>query len=119
MCRRSADRAVRTLEVLLLDELGASVALRGSVAFDPRDYGPEKLGELVRAGSCVDVNEVLGPTRVSHLWVRRSNRLAGRRDPDNRSRIGGEGDERWHVLRRGFGGLRGDGANSGSGRRGR
>jgi hypothetical protein len=43
------------------------VARRGFVAFDPRDHGQAKLGELVRAESCVDVNEVPGPTGVSHL----------------------------------------------------
>jgi hypothetical protein len=39
-------------------------------AFDPRDYGHTKLGELVRAESYVDVKDVPGPTGLSQLWVR-------------------------------------------------
>jgi hypothetical protein len=39
-------------------------------AFDPRDYGYSKLGELVRAQSFLDVRNEPGPTGASTLWVR-------------------------------------------------
>jgi hypothetical protein len=43
---------------------------KGLAAFDPRDYGHTKLGELVRAESYVEVKDVPGPTGLSQLWVR-------------------------------------------------
>jgi len=39
-------------------------------AFDPRDDGHAKLGELVRAESYVEVKEVPGPTGLIQLWMR-------------------------------------------------
>ena len=52
-----------------LAEVG-SYLIKGHAAFDPRDYGHTKLGELVRAQSYVDVRDVAGPTGQSQLWVR-------------------------------------------------
>jgi hypothetical protein len=47
-----------------------SYLVNSNAAFDPRDYGHTKLGELVRAQSYVDVNDVPGPTGLNQLWVR-------------------------------------------------
>jgi hypothetical protein len=52
-----------------LAEVG-SYLIKSHAAFDPRDYGHAKLGELVRAQSYVDVKDVPGPTGQSQLWVR-------------------------------------------------
>ena len=52
-----------------LGEVG-SYLIRSHAAFDPRDYGHAKLGELVRGQSYVDVKDVPGPTGLSQLWVR-------------------------------------------------
>ena len=52
-----------------LGEVG-SYLIKSHAAFDPRDYGHAKLGELVRGESYVDVNDVPGPTGLSQLWVR-------------------------------------------------
>jgi uncharacterized LabA/DUF88 family protein len=52
-----------------LGEVG-SYLIKSHAAFDPRDYGHTKLGELVRAESYVEVKEVPGPTGLSQLWVR-------------------------------------------------
>jgi uncharacterized LabA/DUF88 family protein len=52
-----------------LGEVG-SYLVKSHAAFDPRDYGHAKLGELVRAQSYVDVKDVPGPTGLSQLWVR-------------------------------------------------
>jgi hypothetical protein len=52
-----------------LAEVG-SYLIKGHAAFDPRDYGHTKLGELVRAQSYVEVRDVAGPTGQSQLWVR-------------------------------------------------
>jgi hypothetical protein len=52
-----------------LGEVG-SYLRTNNTAFDPRDYGHSKLGELVRAQSYVDVKDVPGPTGLSQLWVR-------------------------------------------------
>jgi uncharacterized LabA/DUF88 family protein len=52
-----------------LAEVG-SYLIKSHAAFDPRDYGHTKLGELVRAQSYVDVRDVAGPTGQSQLWVR-------------------------------------------------
>ena len=52
-----------------LGEVG-SYLVKSHAAFDPRDYGHPKLGELVRAQSYVDVKDVPGPTGLSQLWVR-------------------------------------------------
>jgi hypothetical protein len=43
---------------------------RSHTAFDTRDYGHPKLGELARAQPYVEVREVPGPTGLSQLWVR-------------------------------------------------
>jgi hypothetical protein len=51
-----------------LAEVG-SYLTKSHPAFDPRDYGHAKLGELVRAQSFVDVKDVPGPTGQSQLWV--------------------------------------------------
>jgi uncharacterized LabA/DUF88 family protein len=52
-----------------LGEVG-SYLIKSHAAFDPRDYGHSKLGELVRSESYVDVKDVPGPTGLSQLWVR-------------------------------------------------
>jgi uncharacterized LabA/DUF88 family protein len=52
-----------------LGEVG-SYLVKSHAAFDPRDYGHAKLGELVRAQPYVDVKDVSGPAGLSHLWVR-------------------------------------------------
>jgi uncharacterized LabA/DUF88 family protein len=52
-----------------LGEVG-SYLVKSHAAFDPRDYGHAKLGELVRAQPYVDVKDVPGPTGLSQLWVR-------------------------------------------------
>jgi OST-HTH/LOTUS domain-containing protein len=64
-----------------LGEVG-SYLVKSHAAFDPRDYGHPKLGELVRSESYVDVKDVPGPTGLSQLWVRLKptarNRARGR-----------------------------------------
>ena len=52
-----------------LGEVG-SYLNKSHAAFDPRDYGHSKLGELVRAQPYVEVKDVPGPTGLSQLWVR-------------------------------------------------
>jgi uncharacterized LabA/DUF88 family protein len=52
-----------------LGEVG-SYLVKNDAAFDPRDYGHSKLGELVRAERYVDVKDVPTPTGPSQLWVR-------------------------------------------------
>ncbi len=52
-----------------LGEVG-SYLIKSHAAFDPRDYGHTKLGELVRHESYVEVKDVPGPSGPSHLWVR-------------------------------------------------
>jgi uncharacterized LabA/DUF88 family protein len=52
-----------------LGEVG-SYLIKSHAAFDPRDYGHTKLGELVRAEPYVEVKDVPGPTGLSQLWVR-------------------------------------------------
>jgi hypothetical protein len=52
-----------------LSEVG-SYLVKSHAAFDPRDYGHAKLGELVRAESYVDVKDVPGPSGLSQLLVR-------------------------------------------------
>ncbi len=52
-----------------LGEVG-SFLVKNNAAFDARDYGHGKLGELVRAEPYVDVKDVAGPTGPSQLWVR-------------------------------------------------
>src|SRR5262245_62078024 len=52
-----------------LGEVG-SYLIRSHAAFDPRDYGHGKLGELVRAQSYVEMKDVPTPTGPSQLWVR-------------------------------------------------
>ena len=52
-----------------LGEVG-SYLVKGHAAFDPRDYGHPKLGELVRHTPYVEVKEVPGPTGLNQLWVR-------------------------------------------------
>ena len=52
-----------------LAEVG-SYLVKSHAAFDPRDYGHTKLGELVRAEACVEVKQVPGPSGPSQLWVR-------------------------------------------------
>ena len=47
-----------------------SYLVKSHAAFDPRDYGHSKLGELVRAESYVEVKEEQGPTGPNQLWVR-------------------------------------------------
>jgi hypothetical protein len=52
-----------------LSEVGSYLS-KSHAAFDARDYGHTKLGELVRAQSYVEVKDVPGPTGLSQLWVR-------------------------------------------------
>ena len=52
-----------------LGEVG-SYLVKSHAAFDPRDYGHAKLGDLVRAERYVEVKEVAGPGGGSQLWVR-------------------------------------------------
>ena len=52
-----------------LAEVG-SYLVKSHAAFDPRDYGHAKLGELVRAEPYVEVKEVPGPSGLRHLLVR-------------------------------------------------
>jgi uncharacterized LabA/DUF88 family protein len=52
-----------------LGEVG-SYLFKSHPAFDPRDYGHTKLGELVRAEPYVEVKDVSGRTGPSDLWVR-------------------------------------------------
>jgi len=51
-----------------LGEVG-DYLIKSHAAFDPRDYGHSKLGELVRSESYVEVKDVPGPAG-SHLLVR-------------------------------------------------
>ena len=44
--------------------------IKSHAAFDPRDYGHAKLGELVRTEPYVEVKDVSGPTGLIQLWVR-------------------------------------------------
>ena len=46
-----------------LGEVGSFLG-KSHTAFDPRDYGHPKLGELVRAQSYVEVKDVAGPSRA-------------------------------------------------------
>jgi uncharacterized LabA/DUF88 family protein len=52
-----------------LGEVG-SYLVKSHAAFDPRDYGHPKLGELVRNQSYVEMKDVPNPTGPSALWVR-------------------------------------------------
>ena len=52
-----------------LSEVG-SYLNKSHAAFDPRDYGHTKLGELVRAEPYVEVKDEPGPTGLRHFWVR-------------------------------------------------
>ena len=52
-----------------LGEVGSYLS-KSHAAFDPRDYGHTKLGELARAEAYVDVKDVPGPTGLHQLWVR-------------------------------------------------
>jgi uncharacterized LabA/DUF88 family protein len=52
-----------------LGEVGSYLS-KSHAAFDARDYGHAKLGELVRSQPYVDVKDVPGPTGLSHLLVR-------------------------------------------------
>ena len=52
-----------------LSEVG-SFLIKSHAAFDPRDYGHTKLGELVRAEPYVEVKDEPSPTGSSQLWVR-------------------------------------------------
>ena len=52
-----------------LGEVGSYLS-KAHAAFDSRDYGHTKLGDLVRSESYVDVKDVPGPTGLSQLWVR-------------------------------------------------
>jgi uncharacterized LabA/DUF88 family protein len=68
-----------------LGEVG-SLLIKNNAAFDPRDYGHTKLGELVRGESYVDVKDVPGPTGLNQLWVRLkpTARTSARRPPKPR-----------------------------------
>jgi hypothetical protein len=52
-----------------LAEVGSYLSQRYA-AFDPRDYGHAKLGDLVRAETYVEVKSVSNPSGSSQLWVR-------------------------------------------------
>jgi uncharacterized LabA/DUF88 family protein len=51
-----------------LGEVG-SYLVKSHAAFDPRDYGHGKLGELVRAEPYVEVKDVAGPSGLNQVWV--------------------------------------------------
>lgn len=58
---------------LVQSRRGRVYLIKGHAAFDPRDYGHTKLGELVRNEPYVEVKAVpgpTGPTGPSQLWVR-------------------------------------------------
>jgi len=52
-----------------LSEVGSYLS-KSHAAFDARDYGHAKLGELVRAQSYVEAKDAPGATGQNHLWVR-------------------------------------------------
>jgi uncharacterized LabA/DUF88 family protein len=52
-----------------LSDVGSYLS-KSHAAFDPRDYGHTKLGELVRGEPYAEVREVHGPTGLSDLFVR-------------------------------------------------
>ena len=52
-----------------LGEVG-SYLVKSNAAFDPRDYGHTKLGDLVRGEPYVEVRDEPGPAGQSQLWVR-------------------------------------------------
>jgi uncharacterized LabA/DUF88 family protein len=52
-----------------LGEVGSFLG-KSHAAFDPRDYGHAKLGELMRAQSYLDVKDTPGSGGASQLWVR-------------------------------------------------
>jgi uncharacterized LabA/DUF88 family protein len=52
-----------------LSEVG-SFLVKSNAAFDARDYGHAKLGELVRSQPYVEVKNVAGPSGLNQLWVR-------------------------------------------------
>jgi uncharacterized LabA/DUF88 family protein len=52
-----------------LGEVGSYLG-KSHAAFDSRDYGHAKLGDLVRAQSYVEVKDVPGPSGQGQLWVR-------------------------------------------------
>jgi hypothetical protein len=58
-----------------LSEVG-SYLTKSHAAFDPRDYGHAKLGELVRTEPYVEVKDVPSSTGTSALWVRLKPRTA-------------------------------------------
>jgi hypothetical protein len=51
-----------------LAEVG-SFLVKNNAAFDARDYGKSKLGELVRAQPYVKVKDVPGPSGLNTVWV--------------------------------------------------
>jgi hypothetical protein len=51
-----------------LAEVG-SFLVKNNAAFDARDYGHSKLGELVRAQKYVKVKDVPGPSGLNTVWV--------------------------------------------------
>ena len=69
-----------------LSEVGSYLS-KSHAAFDPRDYGHAKLGELVRSESYVELKEVPGPTGLNQLWVRlKPTASKGRADVTARGR---------------------------------
>jgi uncharacterized LabA/DUF88 family protein len=52
-----------------LGEVGSYLS-KSNAAFDPRDYGHTKLGELVRAQSYIEIKDAPGPSGPGQLWVR-------------------------------------------------
>jgi hypothetical protein len=56
-----------------LGEVG-SYLVKSNAAFDARDYGHTKLGELVRAQNYVDVRDERGPGGLNSVWVRLRSR---------------------------------------------
>jgi uncharacterized LabA/DUF88 family protein len=66
-----------------LSEVGSYLS-KSHAAFDSREYGHAKLGELVRAEPYVEVKDVPGPTGLNQLWVRlkpSARKAAKRRQP--------------------------------------
>ena len=76
--RRASGRPLGPARGSRIDGLSTSCAIASpsleasssNAAFDARDYGHGKLGELVRAQPYVEVKNERGPSGLNTLWVR-------------------------------------------------
>ena len=71
MIRRAVTATTRDNAWAALSAVG-SLILKNSPSFDPRNYGCQKLGELVRKQDYLEIKEVLGgdESTIVHLHVR-------------------------------------------------